>query len=137
MELIFDYTSIACFLSPSSRDRIVYELSSPKKRMKAWMRFSHGVEDIINTEYIHFKGNYIDEKVKFEIEKHASEGVVLSFEFQTGKIMSINDVFDYLSKTYNTTLALIENWLVIKKEYEGGNAEFYILRKKDTRSTLV
>ena len=127
---MFDYTTISDFLSSSLKDRIVYELSSPKKSNKAWNRFSHGVDEVINTEYIYFKGNAVNEKIKSEIKNSGTMGIVLSAECQAGKTMSIDAIFDYLSEECNAALALIENWLVIKPEYEGGKAVFYILRKK-------
>ena len=129
MKSKLDYAIIGDFLSPFTKERIIYELSSPKKRIKAFERFSHSVEAIIRTEYIYYKGGAINDTIKSEIKKSISECIVLSLEFQQGRIMSIEEAFDCLNE-YNFAIIVIENWLIIKPEYEAGKELFYVLRKK-------
>lgn len=127
---IFDYAIIADFLSPSVKERVIHELSSPKKRSKAFERLSHSVESIIRAEYVYCKGNAISDTIKSEIKKSASECVVLSLEFQQWRSMSIEEAFDYMNDQCIFVIIAIENWLIIKPEYEGGKGLFYVLRKK-------
>ena len=129
MKSKLDYAIVADFLSPSIKERVIYELSSSKKRIKAFERFSHGVEAVIRAEYIYYKGVTINDTIKAEIKKSASECIVLSLEFQQGKSMSIEAAIDYLNNQYMLVIIVIENWLIIKPEYEGGKAFFYVLRK--------
>ena len=130
MKSKLDYAIIADFLSPPTKERIIYELSSSKKRIKAFERFSHGVEAVIRAEYIYYKGGTINDTIKSEIKKSVSECMVLSLEFQQGRSMSIEEAFDYLNDQCMVAIVVIENWLIIKPEYEGGEAFFYVLRKK-------
>lgn len=129
MKSKLDYAIIADFLSPSTKERIIYELSSPKKRIKAFERFSHSAEAIIRAEYIYYKGGAINDTIKSEIKKSLSECMVLSFEFQQGRSMSIEEAFDYLNDKCIFAIIVIENWLIIKPEYEGGEELFYVLKK--------
>ena len=130
MKSMFDYTIIADFMSSSSRERIIYELSSPKKRLKALERFSHDVDSVINPECIYFKGKNINDAIKSEIKKSAEECIVLSLEHQQGKKMIIEDALEYLSYECTVVIVVIENWLILKPEYEGGEGLLYVLRKK-------
>ena len=132
MKSKLDCAIIADFLSVSIKERIIYELSSPKKRIKAFERLSHNVEAIIRTEYIYYKGSVISDSIKYEIKKTVSECMVLSFEYQQGESMSIEEAFGYLNDTSNFAIIVIENWLIIKPEHEGGKALFYILRKRQS-----
>ena len=67
MKSRLDYAIIADFLSDSVKERMLYELSSSKKRIKAFERFSHDTEAIIRKEYIYYKGRVINDTIKSEI----------------------------------------------------------------------
>ena len=124
-----DFSIISDFLSPSIRGRIIHELSSHKKRTKALERFSHNIEEILETECIYYKGNVIHDLVKSEIRNSISECIVLSLEYQQGKKMSIEEAFNYLIGECIFALIADKNWLIIKPEHEGGEGLFYVLRK--------
>ena len=131
MKSKFDYTIISDFLSPIIKDRIIYELSSEKKRIKGWSRFSHNVDLIINQECFCFKCSSIDEAIKNEIKKEeCKEYVILSFEFQEGKAMSFDSALNYLNDKSFAVLLLAGDFLIIKPEYEGGQTPFSVLKKK-------
>lgn len=130
MDLTIDYNFIASFFSSSFRERILYELSSPKKRIKVLERFSHNTDSIINSDCIYYKGKSIPAAVKFEIKKSASECIALSFEHQQGERMLIDEAFDYLYYESSVIIVVISDWLIIKPEYERGEGLFYVLRKK-------
>lgn len=124
-----DYSIIADFLSSHTKERIMYELSSPKKIVKAFERLSHNVESVIRSDYIYYKGNILSDIIKSEISKNVTEFIVLSFEYQQGGRMSAEEAFDYLIYECNFAIIASENWLIIKPEYEGGQGLFYVLRK--------
>ena len=125
-----DYNVIAEFLSSSTRERIIYELSSPKKRTKALERLSHNAESIIRTEYLYYKGNVIHDAIRLEIKNSVLECIVLSLEYQQGKKMSIEEALSYLLNECDFSIIVDKNWLIIKHEHEGGKGLFYVLRKK-------
>ena len=128
MKSEFDYSVIADFLDSSVKERIIYEFSSSKKRTRALDRFSHNVDSIINANKLYFKGNGIDETIKKEIKSSTTEGVVLSFKYQDGERMSIDDAFDYLDDESSVVLIITKNHLVIKPECEGGEGIVFILK---------
>jgi len=128
MKTEFDYSVIADFLDSSVKERITHEISSFKKRIRALDRFSHNVDSIINANKLYFKGNGIDETIKNEIKSSTAEGVVLSFKYQDGEQMSIDDAFDYLDEECSVVLIIIGKWLIIKPEYEGGAGRILVLK---------
>ena len=130
MKSKIDYATIADFLSISTKDRILYELSSSKKRIKALERFAHDTEAVIRPEYIYHKGGTINDTIKSEIKNSVAECMVLSLEFQQGRNMSIEEAFDYLDDNCNFAIIISRNWLIIKPEYEGGQGLFYVLKEK-------
>ena len=128
MKSRLDYAIVADFLSASAKERIIYELSSSKKRIKAFERFSHDTEAIIKKDCIYYKGSVINDTIKSEIKKCILECMVLSLEFQEGINMSIEEAFDYLEDTFSFAIIASRKWLIIKPEYEGGQGLFYILK---------
>ena len=130
MKTKLDYDIIAKFLSPSVKERILYELSSPKKRLKAFERFAHNLDTVIKDECIFYKDSSISDTVKAEIKNTASECTVLSLEYQQGENMSIDEAFDYLVYECFFAMIITKNWLIIKPERECGKSLFYVLRTK-------
>ena len=130
MKSNIDFFIIADFLSPLTKERVIYELSSPKKKIKAFERFSHNCEAIIKAEYVYYKGSAINDTIKAEIKKSVSECIVLSFEYQQGKKMFIDEALDYLTNECIFAVIANENWLIIKPEYECGKELFYVLKKE-------
>ena len=128
MRLKPDYHIIADFLNSSIKERMMYELSSPKKRIKAFERLSHNIESAIKLDHIYYRGNVNNEAVKAEIQKNIQECIVLSLEYQQGISMSIDEALDYLNDSFFAVI-VNENWMIIKPEYEGGKESVYILRK--------
>ena len=128
MKTKLDYDIIAKCLSPSVKERILYELSSPKKRLKAFERFAHNLDTIIKDECILYKDSSISDTIKSEIKNTVSECTVLSLEYQQGKNMSIDEAFDYLVYECFFAMIITEKWLIIKPERECGKTLFYFLR---------
>lgn len=128
MKTEFDYSVIADFLDSSVKERIIYEFSSSKKRTRALDRFSHNVDSIINANKLYFKGNGIDETIKKEIKSSTTEGVVLSFKYQNGEQMSIDNAFDYLDEECSVVLVIMGKWFVIKPEHEGGAGSILVFK---------
>ena len=70
----------------------------------------------------------IGKAIKNEIKSNTAEGVVLSFKYQDGERMSIDDAFDYLDDESSVVLIITKNHLVIKPECEGGEGIVFILK---------
>lgn len=124
-----DHEILSDFLSPSVRERIIYEFSSPQKAIKALCRFSHSADAIINANLIYYKGTSFSDTIKSEIKNSVSECVVFSYEYQQGQLMTTDNALDYLIYDCFFAIAASEKWLVIKPEHEGGKGLFYILKK--------
>ena len=116
------------FINPSYRDRLLFELKTSKKRLNALMRFSHNTNDLVKKDMIYSKlkkfeydqlNNFLNEKNFY----------VISFKYLNGIIMNVNEILDYISDECMPVIVCGNNNAIIKKEFEKGEDNFYLLKK--------
>lgn len=116
------------FINPSYRDRLLFELKSSKKRLNALLRFSHNTNDLVKKDMIYSKlkkfeydqlNNFLNEKNFY----------VISFKYLNGIIMNVNEILDYISDECMPVIVCGNNNAIIKKEFEKGEDNFYLLKK--------
>lgn len=116
------------FINPSYRDRLLFELKTSKKRLNALMRFSHNTNDLVKKDMIYSKLK----KFEYNQINHFLNGqnfYVISFKYLNGIIMNVNEVLDYISDEYMPVIVCGNNNAIIKKEFEKGEDNFYLLKK--------
>lgn len=128
MRLDLEEKFINDFIDTSYGDRLLFELKSLKKRTSALMRFSHNVECLIKNEYIHLKLKQFDEE-ELKLFLNEQKFYVISFKYLDGIIMNINEVLDYIYEEYSPVIVCGNNIAVIKKEFEKGEDNYYLLKK--------
>ena len=116
------------FINPSYRDRLLFELKTSKKRLNALMRFSHNMNDLLIKDMIYSKLK------KFEYNQlndflNGQNFYVISFKYLNGIIMNVNEVLDYISDECMPVIVCGNNNAIIKKEFEKGEDNFYLLKK--------
>ena len=116
------------FINPSYRDRLLFELKTSKKRLNALMRFSHNTNDLVKKDMIYSKLK------KFEYNQlndflNGQNFYVISFKYLNGIIMNVNEVLDYISDECMPVIVCGNNNAIIKKEFEKGEDNFYLLKK--------
>ena len=116
------------FINPSYRDRLLFELKTSKKRLNALMRFSHNTNDLVKKDLIYSKLK------KFEYNQlnnflNGQNFYIISFKYLNGIIMNVNEVLDYISDECMPVIVCGNNNAVIKKEFEKGEDNFYLLKK--------
>lgn len=116
------------FINPSYRDRLLFELKTSKKRLNALMRFSHNTNDLVKKDMIYYKLK------KFEYNQlnnflNEHNFYVISFKYLNGIIMNVNEVLDYISDECMFVIVCGNNIAIIKKEFEKGEDNFYLLKK--------
>lgn len=116
------------FINPLYRDRVLFEFKTSKNRLNAIMRFSHNTNDLVKKDKIYSKLKKFDdnELKKFLNDQHF---YVISFKYVDGIIMNINEILDYISDEYMPVIVYGNNIAVIKKEFEKGEDNFYLLKK--------
>ena len=115
------------FINSSYRDRILFELKSSKKRLNALMRFSHNIDNLIKKDALYSRGKHFDE-IKLKSFLTDQEFYVISFKFLDGIIMNIREVLDYINNEYSPVIVCGNNIAIIKKEFEHGDDNFYLLK---------
>lgn len=116
------------FINPSYRDRLLFELRTSKKRLNALMRFSHNANDLVKKDMIYSRLKKIDDD-ELKLFLNEQEFYVISFKYLDGTIMNINETLDYIRDEYMPVIVCGNNIAVIKKEYEKGEDNFYLLKK--------
>lgn len=116
------------FINPSYRDRLLFELKSSKKRLNALLRFSHNTNDLVKKDMIYSKLK------KFEYDQlnnflNGKNFYVISFKYLNGIIMNVNEILDYISDECMPVIVCGNNNAIIKKEFEKGEDNFYLLKK--------
>ena len=116
------------FINPSYRDRLLFELKTSKKRLNALMRFSHNTNDLVKKDMLYSKLK------KFEYDQlnnflNGKNFYVISFKHLNGIIMNVNEILDYISDECMPVIVFGNNNAIIKKEFEKGEDNFYLLKK--------
>lgn len=116
------------FINPSYRDRLLFELKTSKKRLNALMRFSHNTNNLVKKDMIYSKLK------KFEYNQlnnflNEQNFYVISYKYLNGIIMNVNEVLDYISDECMPVIVCGNNIVIIKKEFEKGEDNFYLLKK--------
>ena len=117
------------YINRSYRNRLLFELKSSKKRLDAIMRFSHNIDSLIKIETIHLKLKKFDacELKSFLINQKL---YVVSFKFLDGIMMDTNELLAYIQDDY-PILICGNDIAIIKKEFEKGEDNFYLLKKRE------
>lgn len=116
------------FINPSFCDRFLFELKSSKKRLDAVMRFSHNTENLIKKDIVYSRLKKFDDN-ELRLFLKGQEFYVISFKYLDGIIMNINEVLEYIYDEYLPVIIYGNNVAVIKKEFEKGEDNFYLLKK--------
>ena len=128
MKANFEEDFINNFINKQYRNRLLFELKSSKKRINALMRFSHNIDDLIKKEKVSSKlKNFEESELKSFLKEN--KFYVLSFKHLEGCILEGNDVLEYISEELSPVIVCGTNIAVLKKEFEKGTFNFYLLKK--------
>ena len=118
------------YINPLYQDRLLFEFRSPKKRLDALMRFSHNIDKLVKRHNLILKLKKItDDATTFLLKER--EVYVISFKYLEGTLMSVNDALNYITNEYMPVIILSNNIVVIKTEYEMGEANLYFLKNNN------
>lgn len=115
------------YINPSYCNRLLYELKSSNKRLNALMRFSHDIDNIIKKDKIVLTLKSFDENTLGLFLKELNF-YVISFKYLDGIIMNKSEVIEYIYNEYSPVIVCGNNILLIKKEFEKGNNNYYLLK---------
>ncbi len=127
MDSSIEKNFIEKFINKQYKERLSFELASKKKRIEGIERFSHGIELLLDKKYLGEKSEKLDKRT---LEKYALHAPVylLSYQHSDGVFMECDQAIEYLSETPSAAIAVFGDVCIIKAEYEGGQATYYILK---------
>lgn len=121
------------FIQKRYRDRLLFELNSPKKRVDFLSRFCHNADEIIDPNKIVLKGKKIDTDIEKELKQHKinDEVYVLSFKYSQGQSLGLQEALDYCEEENMPVIIILSDDLaLIKTEVEFGAPLKLLLSKK-------
>ena len=118
---------INLFISKDYKERLLYELNSPKKRDVGLDRFCHDFYKMISKRALVESNKILTKKDLSLFFNQTREVFMLSSKFTNGAMVSLNEAFDYLQNEYYFLILYANNRAVVKAEYEGGKSEVYVL----------
>ena len=122
------YNFLAEFMLPEKRERIIFQLTSKKKRDNAFDKMT-AFQDCFNSKYIYLDiSHYEDDDAIMAIEKATASKNCFSLELN--EILSIKNAYKRAVNSSMLDILIIdENTIVYIGEYEYGASEKHILGK--------
>ena len=129
MDLNIEKTFVEKYVNKDYKKRLIFEFETKKNRQNAIMRFCHNTEKIldINTFQAIYEKKDVAAFMDFLTEEFY---YVLSFEYVDGIVMRANDVINYICDVYFPVLVLGNSMAIVKKEFEKGTKNFFLLKNK-------
>ena len=121
------------YINPLYRDRLLFEFKSSKKRLTAIMRFSHNIDSLVKENKVFSKLKEIDDK-KLKLFLKGKELYVVSFKYLDGILMGVNEAVNYVCNEYMPVIIFGANVAVIKKEFEKGGDNIYLLKNSNNQN---
>lgn len=117
------------FINVSYRERLLFELKTHKKRLKALMRFSHDIDKLVKASSIISKSKIFDEKELKQFLK-GNQFYVISLKYLDGIIMNVDEILCHIYEEHLPVIICGDDVVVIKKEFEKGENNFFFLNNK-------
>ena len=130
MNEIIEQSFIKNFIDKRYRDRLLFELSSDKKRRNAIDRFSHNAEELLNPQKILLKGDITISDIEAQLKQRKinASSYVLSFEFSDGHTCTPREALSYFEQSPTAVIVMFSDSIaLIKAETEGASPSKYLL----------
>ena len=114
---------VKIYIDKKYQERVLFELSSPKKRTNALSRFSHDTEKILN-QSVNIKA------IKYLSELHESDEkvYVISWDKNDGMFIPLEDAIKYCENTNMSVILVGNEFSLIKEERETGKPKIFYLK---------
>ena len=130
----FELEFINNYITKNKRERILYELTSKKKRKNAIGRFCHNTLEYIDKTKIVYEGNTISVyELENLIKKYTKdkEGYLISWDSDIdGSILPIENALNEVIGKGMASIVVFSNVILIETEQEQGAAIKYVLALK-------
>ena len=124
---------VKSFIRKDRRERLLLQLSSPKKRREGLDRFCHHAQDLIDPAKIVMHGEDLDRNPAFLsfVSAHGGQCLVLSPDYRPdGEYMPFADAVEAAVPCFDAVLILGEGFAVVFGEVmKGGRGKFLLAEK--------
>ena len=118
------------FIKKRYRERLLFELTTPKKRYAGLVRFCHQTSELIDPVKIYLEGDDLDRRQEFKdfCKKHQSLCRVLSPEFYWDEIeVPLDEAVDMAVMSLDAFLVLGDGFAIVFGEPVKGGREKYLV----------
>lgn len=126
MNIEIEQKFVETYIDKNYQKRLLLELSSAKKRLKALSRFSHGAETVLskalNTKMI---TDFSD------LNENNKRVYVISWDENDGALILLEDAIKYCEKAYTSVIVIGDGFSLIKEEVERGKPKIFYLKAKE------
>ena len=116
---------VKTYINIKFQNRLLYELSSLKKRINAISRFSHGAQTMLKDS---LKKKVVTNLSNFQNNKDIV--YVISFGENDGVTMPLSNALNFLESSYMPIIIIGKDYSIIKEEVEDSRAQILYLEYK-------
>ena len=130
MDYSFEKHFVKSFIRKARQDRLLYELTEPKKRHDGISRFCHQAEDLLDPARILMKGEDLDRRPAFErfIREHDEPCFVLSPDFYMNEqLLPVKDAVSGAVMCPDAVLIMGSSFAIVFGEPMKGGRGKYLL----------
>ena len=118
------------FITKSRQNRLLYELSTPKKRYEAIERFCHQADDFLDSKKIHIKDSNLEHLPAFLkfVQEHDEPVYVLSPDPQLNEqILSLTIAVNAAAASSDAVILLGDAFAIVFAEAQKSGRDKYLL----------
>lgn len=130
MNIAVETDFIKKFVKKQYQDRLLFELTSEKHRMKGISRLSHNTSSILKEECVLSNKPLELNKLLRLIDNDENECYMITWDEKDGRFYPINVAIDICMNSYMAVVLIFNHIAFIKEEVEKGSPIVYILMEK-------
>lgn len=118
------------FIKKRYRERLLFELTTPKKRYAGLDRFCHQASELIDPAKVYLEGDDLDRRTEFKVfcKKHQGLCHVLSPEFYWDEIeLPLDEAMEMAVMSLDAFLVLGDGFAIVFGEPVKGGREKYLV----------
>ena len=120
---------VRTYIRKNRRERLLYELTAPKKRYAGLERFCHGAGDLLDPEKIRLQGDNPERQPLFEALLRRDEACVLLSPdpWLDGRRMRFSEAWPLVRGSLDAVILLGPDFAVVRQEAMPGGQGLFLL----------
>lgn len=129
MDYLEERRFVRSFIREAKRERLLYELTTPKKRSSGLGRFCHQARDFIDASKIRMMGSDLDRQPEFQrfVLEHNEICYVISADFWLDEHLPLQEAVEQAAMCSDAVLILGCAFAVVFTEAMKGGRDKYLL----------